>query len=361
MTHPLNPTVLTVEGVSRAYGQRRAVIEASLTLEAGKITCLLGPSGSGKSTLLRLIAGLEPVDAGVIRAGDEVLSRPGHTTAPERRGTGLVFQDYALFPHLTVLDNVRFGLTALPRGEQRARAMAALDRVGLADRARDWPHALSGGEQQRVALARSLVREPAAILLDEPFSGLDAHLKAGVRDELTAALRAAGAAVLIVTHDPGEAMMMADRLVLMDGGRVIQSGEPADCHDRPASVAAARLLGEINAAYSNEDEKGLRERVTDEMFGYFDDDLTANVRKGVVDRVSDVKLLQGDLSEAWTEEGFDYATVAMRFSLINALYERSSGKVVDGSATVPQEVSEYWTFVRRRGGPWKLSAIQQAA
>jgi predicted lipid-binding transport protein (Tim44 family) len=122
-----------------------------------------------------------------------------------------------------------------------------------------------------------------------------------------------------------------------------------------------RLLGEINAAYSNEDEKGLRERVTDEMFGYFDDDLTANVRKGVVDRVSDVKLLQGDLSEAWTEEGFDYATVAMRFSLINALYDRSSGKVVDGSATVPQEVSEYWTFVRRRGGPWKLSAIQQAA
>jgi len=247
MTHPLNPAVLTVEAVSRAYGSRRAVVEADLTLEAGKITCLLGPSGSGKSTLLRLIAGLEPVDAGVIRAGDQILSRPGHTVAPERRGTGLVFQDYALFPHLTVLDNVRFGLTALPRGEQRARAMAALERVGLADRARDWPHALSGGEQQRVALARSLVREPAAILLDEPFSGLDAHLKAGVRDDLTAALRAEGAAVLIVTHDAAEALMIADRLVLMDAGRVIQSGEPAECFERPASLAAARLLGEINA------------------------------------------------------------------------------------------------------------------
>jgi iron(III) transport system ATP-binding protein len=247
MTHPLNPAVLTVEAVSRAYGARRAVVEADLTLEAGKITCLLGPSGSGKSTLLRLIAGLEPVDAGVIRAGDEVLSRPGHTVAPERRGTGLVFQDYALFPHLTVLDNVRFGLTILPRGEQRARAMAALERVGLADRARDWPHALSGGEQQRVALARSLVREPAAILLDEPFSGLDAHLKAGVRDDLTVALRAEGAAVLIVTHDAAEALMIADRLVLMDAGRVIQSGEPAECFERPASLAAARLLGEINA------------------------------------------------------------------------------------------------------------------
>lgn len=122
-----------------------------------------------------------------------------------------------------------------------------------------------------------------------------------------------------------------------------------------------RLLGEVNTAYSNEDEQGLRDRVTAEMFGYFDDDLMANGRKGLVDRVSDVKLLQGDLSEAWNESGFDYATVAMRFSLINALYERASGKVMEGSATVPQEVSEYWTFVRSRGGPWKLSAIQQAA
>lgn len=246
MNNPAESAVLTVEAVSRAYGERAAVVEADLTLEAGRITCLLGPSGSGKSTLLRLIAGLEPVDTGLIRAGDQTLSRPGQTVAPERRGIGLVFQDYALFPHLTVLDNVRFGLTALPRAERRVRAMAALERVGLADRARDWPHALSGGEQQRVALARSLVREPASILLDEPFSGLDAHLKAGVRDALTAALRAAGAAVLIVTHDPAEALMIADRLVLMEAGRVIQSGDPADCYANPASVAAARLLGEVN-------------------------------------------------------------------------------------------------------------------
>lgn len=243
----MSTAVLTVDAVSRTYGDRQAVIEASLILDAGRITCLLGPSGSGKSTLLRLIAGLEPVDSGVIRAGEQVLSRQGHTVAPERRGTGLVFQDYALFPHLSVLDNVRFGLMALPRAERRVRAMAALGRVDMADRARDWPHNLSGGEQQRVALARSLVREPAAILLDEPFSGLDAHLKTGVRDALTATLRAAGAAVLIVTHDPAEALMIADTLVLMEGGRVIQSGDPADCYDRPASVAAARLLGEINA------------------------------------------------------------------------------------------------------------------
>lgn len=125
--------------------------------------------------------------------------------------------------------------------------------------------------------------------------------------------------------------------------------------------AFERLLGEINTAYSNEDEAGLRQRVTPEMFGYFDEDLSGNARKGLVDRVSDVKLLKGDLSEAWNEDGFDFATVAMRFSLINALYERASGKVVEGSATVPQEVTEHWTFVRSRGGPWKLSGIQQAA
>ncbi|MDP3258684.1 TIM44-like domain-containing protein [Bosea sp. (in: a-proteobacteria)] len=126
-------------------------------------------------------------------------------------------------------------------------------------------------------------------------------------------------------------------------------------------AAFERLLSEINEAYSNEDEKGLRDRVTPEMFGYFDDDLTANGRKGLVDRVSDVKLLQGDLSEAWGEDGYEFATVSMRFSLINALYERASGKVVDGNASVPQEVTEYWTFVRARGGAWRLSAIQPAA
>jgi predicted lipid-binding transport protein (Tim44 family) len=125
--------------------------------------------------------------------------------------------------------------------------------------------------------------------------------------------------------------------------------------------AFERLLGEINTAYSNEDEPGLRQRVTPEMFGYFDEDLTANAGRGVVDRVSDVKLLQGDLSQAWREGNLDYATVAMRFSLINAVYDRKSGKVVDGSATQTQEVSEYWTFLRERGGAWKLSGIQQAA
>lgn len=150
----------------------------------------------------------------------------------------------------------------------------------------------------------------------------------------------------------------------LDGG--VGGGAAARPATTPIQLAAEdftsfeRLLGEINEAYSNEDEAGLRQRVTPEMFGYFDEDLTANARKGLVDRVSDVKLLQGDLSEAWREGDAEYATVAMRFSLINALYERSTGRVVDGSATVPQEAKEYWTFLRERGGAWKLSAIQQA-
>ena len=239
-------STITVRGVARRYGAKAAVQDAGLDLRAGRITCLLGPSGSGKSTLLRLIAGLEPVDAGEIRADDQVLSAPGRTVPPEARDVGLVFQDYALFPHLSVGDNVGFGLRGLPAAERKARVLKALTDVRLNDRAKSWPHSLSGGEQQRVALARTLVREPHTVLLDEPFSGLDAHLKSEVREGLLETLKAAGAAVLLVTHDAGEALMMADDLVLMDGGRVIQSGDPQECWARPASTAAARLLGEVN-------------------------------------------------------------------------------------------------------------------
>jgi iron(III) transport system ATP-binding protein len=237
---------ITVRGVTRRYGPKTAVEGADLDLRAGRITCLLGPSGSGKSTLLRLIAGLEPVDAGEIRSGERVLSAAGRTVPPEARDVGLVFQDYALFPHLSVRDNVGFGLRHLPGTARKARVDKALTEVRLADRAKSWPHSLSGGEQQRVALARTLVREPHTVLLDEPFSGLDAHLKSEVREGLLETLKAAGAAVLLVTHDAGEALMMADDLVLMDGGRVIQSGDPQVCWARPASTAAARLLGEVN-------------------------------------------------------------------------------------------------------------------
>lgn len=238
--------MIAVKGARRLYGKTAAVDGANLTVEAGRLTCLLGPSGCGKSTLLRLIAGLEPLDGGEITSDGKMLSGPRVHMAPETRDIGFVFQDYALFPHLTVEQNVAFGLSHLPRDKRRARALAELERVRLAGRSGAWPQALSGGEQQRVALARALARDPRAILLDEPFSGLDGRLKADVRDATLDALRDAGAAALIVTHDAEEALMMADDLALMRDGRILQTGAPRDCYLKPVSMAAARLLGEAN-------------------------------------------------------------------------------------------------------------------
>jgi iron(III) transport system ATP-binding protein len=238
--------ILMVSGVRRAYPGKVAVDDASLSLTRGRITCLLGPSGCGKSTLLRLIAGLEPVDAGEVRNPDRVISAKGVHVAPERRDIGFVFQDYALFPHLTVEQNVGFGLRKMSADERKARIAAQLDEVRLTHKAKAYPQALSGGEQQRVALARALARQPGVILLDEPFSGLDGQLKTEVRNTALKALRDAGAAALIVTHDAEEAMMMADDLALMLDGHILQTGSPRDCYVSPVSPEAGRLLGDTN-------------------------------------------------------------------------------------------------------------------
>lgn len=235
---------LIAQDVSRIYGGRTAVADATLELHAGSITCLLGPSGCGKSTLLRMIAGLEPVDAGTIEIAGITVSSPELTIAPEDRNIGLVFQDFALFPHLTVAENIGFGLSALPGPARDERVETLLARFHLEPLAGKWPHTLSGGEQQRVAIARALARSPSVLLLDEPFSGLDGHLRSIVRQSVVADLRASGSAVLIVTHDPEEAMLIADQLALMDAGRILQTGSPQECYLKPASIEAARLLGE---------------------------------------------------------------------------------------------------------------------
>ena len=236
--------IVSVTGVSRVYGRKIAVDQADLTLARGRILGLLGASGSGKSTLLRAIAGLETIDAGAIAIDGQVVSAPGRSVPPEARRVGMVFQDFALFPHLTVAQNVGFGLKGRP--EREVVVAGLLERLRLADRGKAFPHTLSGGEQQRVALARALARDPAVILLDEPFSSLDGSLRAEVRDDLVQALRDSGASAIVVTHDAEDAMMMADDLALMDAGRIIQTGTPYDLYTRPTSVAAARLLGPLN-------------------------------------------------------------------------------------------------------------------
>lgn len=239
--------ILQVDQASRLYGQRWAVKSASFALEQGRITCLLGPSGCGKSSLLRMIAGLERLDEGRIAIRGEEMSVAGRITPPEHRGVGLVFQDNALFPHLDVRGNVEFGIRHFPKAERQARVEELLGRFHIRHLAQSWPHMLSGGEQQRVAIARALAREPSLLLLDEPFSGLDTHLRETLRKSLLADLRAAGATVLIVTHDPEEAMAMADDLMLMAAGQILQIGTPQLCYDQPVSLSAAQLLGEALA------------------------------------------------------------------------------------------------------------------
>jgi iron(III) transport system ATP-binding protein len=226
-----------------------AVDDVSLTVAANEVVCLLGPSGCGKSTLLRIAAGLEVLQQGVVRMGGRVVADPeaGIWTPPEARQVGLVFQDSALFPHLSVLRNVTFGLDRLAAAERDARANALLAQLHLGDYAEAYPHQLSGGQQQRVALARALAPAPALMLLDEPFSSLDARLRDQIRDDTLHILKSTGTGALMVTHDPEEAMFMADRIALMRDGRIVQAGTPEALYCRPAEPFVVRFFGDVNA------------------------------------------------------------------------------------------------------------------
>ena len=243
---PREPEALVLDGIGHAYGDVLAVEDLSLSVGPGEFVCLLGPSGCGKTTVLRLAAGLERLQSGRVRMAGREVAGQEIDVPPEARNVGLVFQDYALFPHLSVRANAGFGLARLSAGARRARAEAVLAQVGMAAYAEAYPHELSGGQQQRVALARALAPRPKLMLLDEPFSGLDRALRHQVRDETLHVLKQSGTATLMVTHDPEEAMFMADRLALMRRGRIVQAGRPPDLYVAPRDAFVAAFFGEVN-------------------------------------------------------------------------------------------------------------------
>jgi iron(III) transport system ATP-binding protein len=239
--------LLVLSGVTKRFApdQPAAVADLSFDLERGKIMALLGPSGCGKTTTLRLIAGFETPDAGQVVIGGRTMSdsRTGIVVPPEQRGVGVVFQDYALFPHLTIENNVGFGLRRAPRVERRRRVREILDLVGLADLTDRYPHELSGGQQQRIAVARALAPVPTVLLLDEPFSNLDADLRAAMRDEVQTVLHATSTTAIFVTHDQEEAFTVADVVGVLDRGRLEQLAEPETIYHRPATPFVAEFVG----------------------------------------------------------------------------------------------------------------------
>ena len=238
--------VVELRGVGKRYGEFAAVRDLSLAIPHGGIVALLGPSGCGKSTTLRLIAGLETPDSGAILLAGRQVAGPGGWVPPESRRVGMVFQDYALFPHLTVEANIAFPLAGQSRRDRARRVDELLTLVGLTDFSRRYPHELSGGQQQRVALARALAARPAIVLLDEPFSNLDAALRKELREEVRRVLRAAETAALFVTHDQEEAFALADRVAVMDGGNLLQLDTPRQLYRHPVSRAVAAFVGEAN-------------------------------------------------------------------------------------------------------------------
>ena len=254
---------LEIEHLTRRFAGRKVVDDVSLSVMAGQVTCLLGPSGCGKSTTLRSIAGVDRQDEGRIFVDGALVCDGAVSVPPEHRSIGLMFQDFALFPHLSVAQNVAFGLGGAKADKDR-RVAELLERVHLERHIGAYPHELSGGEQQRVALARAIAPRPKVMLMDEPFSGLDNRLRDGIRDETLEILKEEGAAVLLVTHEPDEAMRMADEIALMRAGRIVQQGAPYNVYNAPVDRDAAAFFSDINVI------PGVVEgALTDTPFGQF--------------------------------------------------------------------------------------------
>ncbi len=252
---------LEIKNIVKDFGGRRVVDDVSLTVMPGQVTCLLGPSGCGKSTTLRIIAGVENQDSGTIHVDGKLVCDANVSLPPEQRHIGLMFQDFALFPHLTVAQNVAFGLAGRKITD---RVHELLAKVGMSSHRDDYPHQLSGGEQQRVALARALAPRPRIMLMDEPFSGLDDRLRDDIRDETLEVLKSEGTAVLLVTHEPGEAMRMADEIALMRKGKIVQRGAPYNIYNAPKDLEAAAFFSDINVIHGK-----VQGALTDTPFGQF--------------------------------------------------------------------------------------------
>ncbi|AVX04711.1 fe(3+)-transporting ATPase [Maritalea myrionectae] len=237
---------LEFQEVSCNVGDSHVLKETNFETAPGEILCLLGESGSGKSTILRAAAGLQEIDSGRILINKRIMSAKGVTVPPDKRGIGLMFQDFALFPHLSILQNVEYGLKSLGREEARKQALQALKRVGLEGRATDYPSQLSGGQQQRLALARSIAPKPGLLLLDEPFSSLDARLRESVRAETLAVLRETQATCILVTHDPEEAMIFGDKIALLRDGNIAQIGTSDEIYNHPKDLDVARFFSPVS-------------------------------------------------------------------------------------------------------------------
>ena len=247
--------ILKVDGVTKEFSKETAVSEVSLAVERGELLTLLGPSGCGKTTTLRLLAGLETPTAGEITLNDEPVARPAEATDPEERDVGIVFQDFALFPHLSVRENIAFGVDDMDAVDTEARVDELLELVDLPDHGEKSPDQLSGGQKQRVALARSLAPEPAVLLLDEPFSNLDVRLRVEMREEVRSILKEAGVTAISVTHDQEEALSISDRVAVMNDGEIEQLGRPERVYEQPKSRFVASFLGRASfvTAYVHDD------------------------------------------------------------------------------------------------------------
>ncbi len=243
--HPGSPPTIELDRLTKRYDRKTVLSDVSLRIDPGSFAVLLGPSGSGKSTLVRCVAGIERVDGGAVRFDGTVVADPGTHVPAERRGLAMVFQDYALWPHMTTVENVAFALRRLrlPRSAAKERAADMLDRVGLGALVDRYPGDLSGGEQQRVALARAMVAEPGLLLFDEPLSNLDADLRERLRVEIATLTRETGCTAVYITHDQSEAFALADRIGVLEEGRLVQFAAPEELYTRPASAFVARFTG----------------------------------------------------------------------------------------------------------------------